>query len=330
MISCRLLSHCPVLSFGLLAASSTVYAQGVAVEKATKAQLGAATAYYERGVTAMDAGKVDEALQLFQKSCAEVDSPNSHMMLGRALAKLGRLSEAYRELTKSIEQAANPATTQKKYKKTVEAAQNELSDVKTKLAFVTVKPGASVLIRGQDEPLSGAQEPQPVMPGVVVLDVTFSDGRKTSQQLTLKAGERSEIVVQAQPAAVPSQLATSGAMASPVAEPAPTSGLSRKTVGYIFGAAGVVGVGAFVGFGILGASHYGNTKADCTAQTCPESAVNHEGSKALFQGIGYTGLGVGIVGLAAGAWLLLSHDSTYARASALSLTPAGVKLEVSY
>lgn len=314
------------LLFALVA--PTAKAESVSVDNATKEQLAAATDYYERGIVAMDEGKVDEALDLFRKSCEQVDSPNSHMMLGRALSKLGRLPEAYQELSLSIEQAANPSTTQKKYKKTAESAQHELSAILPKLAFVAVKPGATVQIRGQTAHLTSSQKALPVTPGVVTFDITFADGRSASTELTLKAGEHRELRIpdppaahaqNSQPVSLPSPATTS-------AESARSSGFSRKTVGYIFGAVGIAGVGAFVGFGILGASQYGTPKNSCVSQVCSQIALNNEGSKGLYQGIGYAGLGIGVVGLAAGSWLLLSSDPGDSHATALRVAPNGFQL----
>src|ERR1700690_4586587 len=94
-----------VLLFGSVVLLA-IQARGASVDEATKEQLKAATQYYDRGVEAMDADKFAEALKQFQQSYDTVNSPNSHMMVGRTLVKLGRLPEAYRELTQTIQQAS--------------------------------------------------------------------------------------------------------------------------------------------------------------------------------------------------------------------------------
>lgn len=307
-------------------------ARGASIEEATKGQLKQATEYYDRGVEAMDAEKFAEALTQFQHSYDTVSSPNSHLMVGRALVKLGRLPEAYRELSQTIQQATRTGVPQKKYKKTLETAQKELDDIKGKLAYVTLRQGTRVQIQGHSVESSSWREPQAVKPGIVLVEVRYPDGRQLTRQLTLKAGETSDFEVALAPesATVPVQ-----AGATPVAPNAPSSdrastGMSRKTVGYVFGAVGIVGVGAFVGFGLIGASSYGNTKNDCTTLGCPESSVNKEGSKGLMKGLGYAGLGIGILGLGAGTWLLLSGNSKSATTTSLQIGPSGLQLARSF
>jgi hypothetical protein len=311
-------------------ALSAVQAQAASVDEATKAQLKAATEYYDRGVEAMDADKFAEAHKQFQLSYDTVNSPNSHMMVGRALVKLGRLPEAYRELTHTIQEATRLGVPQKKYKKTVDAAQKELDEIRGKLAFVTLRQAARVQIQGQSVAPSSWPEPQPVVPGNILVEVRFADGRQLTKQLSLKAGETSEVAVETPP--VPTMTASEAGTGPVSIQQAPardstTSGISRKTVGYVFGTVGLVGVGAFVGFGIVGASSYGNSKSNCTAVGCPESSVSNEGSKGLMRGIGYAGLGVGILGLTAGTWLILSGDPTSNAATSLRIEPSGLRLE---
>lgn len=328
------LAHFTALMLVASLALSATHAEGASVDDATKAQLKTATEYYDRGVDAMDADKFAEALAQFQHSYDSVSSPNSHLMVGRALVKLGRLPEAYRELTGTIEQATTSGVPQKRYKKTVETAQKELDDIKGKLAYVTLRQAANVQIQGQSVTPSSWQEPQAVMPGTVLVEVKFADGRQLTKQLTLNAGETSEFAVEPPllPVMTPSQVSPSQlsqaarAQATRVRDSS-APGMSRKTVGYIFGAVGIVGVGAFIGFGLVGASSYGNTKSSCTPQGCPEGSVNNEGSKGMLQGIGYAGLGIGILGLGAGTGLILNRNSKSAASTSLRMGPSWVQLE---
>jgi len=250
-------------------------------------------------------------------------------MVGRALIKLGRLPEAYRELTQTLKQASELAASQKKYKKTVETVQKEIDEIKDKLAYVTVRQGAQLQLQGETIASSNWLEPQPVMPGTVAVELTFANGRKLTQQLTLKAGEHAELAMDPPPAeadAAKRPIANgpgAQAVASLVHD---TSDLNRRTVGYVVGAVGIVGVGAFVGLSLIWAPSYGNSKVGCTTQGCPESGIDNETPKATLRGIGYAGLGVGIVGLGVGTWLILSGGSKSAPTTALQVSPTSVQL----
>lgn len=323
------LGHAAALLLVGALGTSPVLAAGASVDSATKAQLKDATAYYDRGVEAMDAEKLADALVHFRRSYDTVASPNSRMMVGRALIKLGRLPEAYRELSQTLKQASELAASQKKYKKTVETVQKEIDEIKDKLAYVTVRQGTQLQLQGETIASSNWLEPQPVMPGTVAVEITFANGRKFTKQLTLKAGERSELAMDPPPAAADAaQAATANSQGTPVVATNPhvTSDLNRRTVGYVVGAVGIVGVGAFVGLSLILAPSYGNSKAGCTAQGCPESGIDNETPKATLRGIGYAGLGVGIVGLGVGTWLILSGGSKSAPTTALQVNPSGVQL----
>src|SRR5512137_2910196 len=133
MMHASKLVHFPALMLvGVLGASPAV-AAGASVDSATKAELKTATDHYDRGVEAMDAEKFADAITHFQRSYDTVASPNSRWMVGRALVKLGKLPEAYRELSQALRQATELAATQKKYKRTVETVQKELDEIKDKL-----------------------------------------------------------------------------------------------------------------------------------------------------------------------------------------------------
>ncbi len=323
------LGHAAALLLVGALGTSPVLAASASVDSATKAQLKDATAYYDRGVEAMDAEKLTDALAHFRRSYDTVASPNSRMMVGRALIKLGRLPEAYRELSLTLKQASELAASQKKYKKTVETVQKEIDEIKDKLAYVTVRQGMQLQLQGETIAPSNWLEPQPVIPGTVAVEVTFANGRKLTRQLTLKAGERSELTMDPPPAeadAAQKTVTNSPGAQAVATHPHDTSDLNRRTVGYVVGAVGIIGVGAFVGLGLVVAPSYGNSKAGCTAQGCPESGIDNETPKATLRGIGYAGLGVGIVGLGMGTWLILSGGSKSAPTTALQVSPASVQL----
>src|SRR5271157_2235565 len=170
------------------------------------------------------------------------------MMVGRALVKLGRLPEAYRELTRTIEQATHLGVPQRRYKMTVETAQKELDEIRGKLAYVTLRQAANVQIQGQSVTPASWKDPQPVMPGTILIEVRFADGRQVAKQLTLKAGETFEFAVEPPPLMTPSQVGSSQVSQVAPAKDSSTPAMSRKTVGYVFGAVGIVGVGTFIGF----------------------------------------------------------------------------------
>ncbi|MGC4064425.1 MAG: hypothetical protein QM784_07240 [Polyangiaceae bacterium] len=303
---------------------ATVDVAAATVDDATKAQLKDATAHYESGVKALDAGKHAEALTEFQKSYEIVNSPNSRLMVGRVLIKLERLPDAYRELELTLKQAKALATTQAKYQKTADAAQRELDELTKRISLVHIAQGTKVEVQGKPVDLSEWQRRVPVDAGKLDITLTFPDGQELKRSFQTKPGESIELNV----------LPESGTASAPTEEresstattaKVPSGSLDRRTVGYVVGGAGVLGLGAFVGFGLIGASSYGDPKSNCAAGACPESSVDDAGSKSLMQGIGYTGLAVGVLGLGIGTWLVLSGGSAEP-STAVHLAPGELRM----
>ncbi len=314
-----------------LLVSTTAWAAGVSVANASAEQLEEAKAPYLAGVEAMEAGRYAESLEQFRRSYEVVASPNSRLMLGRALVKLGRLVEAYREFEGTAEQASELASSQQKYEKTALSARHELDDLKADLAFVRVMPGAQVRIGGRLIPADSWGSPQPVTAGTVEVEITASDGRQLIKQLSLEPGLTRELTAELP---LSTRGGDGGAQKDEPAEEeevsaAPAgagSGIPRKTVGYAVGAVGVVGAVTFIGLTIAAESKFGNLKQNCVRDGCPVEAVDNAKTKSTMLGVGYAGLGIGIVGLGVGTYLVLTDNPRSKSSTALHVGPSSVSL----
>jgi hypothetical protein len=310
-------------------------AAGVSVNDAGKTELDAAKDPYGAGVEAMNSGRYQEAADKFRESYNIVASPNSRLMLGRALVKMHRPIEAFRELEETVSQANELADKQKKYEKTAEAARKELEDLKAELGFVTVIPGSDVRLAGKQLSASDWGKPQPVIPGIVILELTGSDGRKVEKELRVDAGttkvltadltatssysHRDKPKAEANKAKEPEQ-----AGPTPVLSPS-RAGVSPRTIGYVCGAVGLAGIGAFLGLTAVADSTFGDLKGHCTATTCSTNAVDNAETKGRYEGMGYAGLGIGLVGIGLGVFLVLS-DKSESSDTALHLGPGSIAL----
>ena len=101
-------------------------AAGVSVIDASHTELDDAKVPYLDGVKFMNSKHYKEAAEKFRDSYNIVASPNSRLMLGRALVKLNEPLEAYREFEATLTQATELASRQAKYQKTADAARKEL------------------------------------------------------------------------------------------------------------------------------------------------------------------------------------------------------------
>ena len=311
-------------------------AAGVSVIDATKSELNDAKGPYMEGVAAMNSRHYKAAVEKFQESYNIVASPNSRLMLGRALMKVNRPLDAYKELEETVTQATELAGRQPKYQKTADAARKELDDVKVELAFITVIPGTEVSIGGRKLSETDWGKPMPVTPGRVYVEITATDGRVRKKRLRLEAGVTRVLTADLTPTSSYSNKPPpeeekpkdqeQHQEESASSSSGPSSGLDRRTVGYISGVAGIVGVGAFVGFQVAGNSIFGNLKEKCSGKICSATAVDNAETKGRYEGFSYASLALGLAGLGLGAYLVLTDNGS--SASATESTPASTSLQV--
>jgi hypothetical protein len=334
-IAKKLTSAAAAVTFLLLAVE--VQAAGVAVADASPAELNEAKGPYSEGVKAMSAGRFEDAVDRFKRSYDIVASPNSRLMLGRALVKVNRLVEAYRVFEETMTQATELAATQKKYQKTAESAKRELDDLKSELAFVTVIPGTEVSLGGQR--LTAAQwgRPQPVMPGRVTVEIKSADGRAREKELTLEPGLTRVLTAdlaatgayRTKPSKTAEKEAYDEAEESSTAKSA--GAFSRKQVGYVAGGVGALGVVSFIGLTIMAESIFGDVASDCEGAVCSKADLTNSESKGTLRGMSYVSLVVGLAGLGTGGYLLLTDKkSSSSGTTALHLGPGSVALSRSF
>jgi hypothetical protein len=281
----------------------------------------------------MNSKHYKEAADKFRDSYNIVASPNSRLMLGRALVKLNQPLDAYREFEATVAQATELAIKQSKYQKTAEAARKELDDIKVELAFITVIPGTEVSIGGRKLSDVDWGKPLPVMPGKVAVEITSTDGRVRKKRLRMEPGITRVLTADltAATAAAAAEGKDDADKDEKVEERSPSGtsssgGLSRKTVGFVAGGIGIAGIAGFIGTTIAAGSIYGDPKANCNkggSNYCSRTAVDNAEGKGRYEGFGLASLAIGIVGVGVGAYLILS-DSSSGSASA----PTSTSLQV--
>lgn len=285
-------------------------AGGVPVEAATRAQKQEATRIYKSALSALEAGKNEEALDLLQKSYALVDSPNSRLVMARALARLGRYPEALEELEGVIEAATLLAQAQPKYQRTVDSASAELTEVKSHVAIVRLRRDGVVKIN--DVPLEGQDSPRRLvlMPGRTRLRLELASGARVEKELDLQGGQDVDV-----------ELNVPAAEVAEPSEPAPqptervvmmqdANSMSRDTLGYVSAGVGAVGLLGFTVFGIAANSDASALAERCVDYRCPESLAPVAERGRSYQTVANVSLGLGVVGVVASAYFFWPRVST--------------------
>ncbi|MEO7330735.1 MAG: tetratricopeptide repeat protein [Minicystis sp.] len=269
-----------------------------------------ATAFFVKGSEFYDKSRFALALEQFKQSYAVVPSPNSRFYIARCLAALGDHREAYREYNGVIAEvdARGPGDT--KYAKTRDTARQERDDLNAKVALVTITPPAAKLditvrVGGELVPREQWSTPLPVKPGLVPVEIQIGNQAAAGQSLTLSAGERRAIVLDDTPAV---QAAT--AKANGTDKPRDTgSGSLMRPLAYAAGGVGVLGMVMFAVAGSMSKSTYSSLEEKCGQGPCPSNLQSDISKGKTQQLVANVGLGVGLVGLAAGTTLFLLAPS---------------------
>jgi len=237
-------------AIGLLAARA--HAGGVPVDQANEQQKATATEHFEEGMALFDEEKYDEALAAFRASYEAVASPNSHLLVARSLARLGRSDDAYNEYTRVIDEATQLGA---HYDAAATSARNEREPVRRRVALLTVEmpdAPADVEVTVNGKPVDLGKMPVAVNVGDVLVEARAADGTTTSRTAKAEAGAALQVRL---------TKPTAAAKVEPVEKPEPpppadtrTSGQKfRREASYIAAAVGVGGIATWAVITIAGA-----------------------------------------------------------------------------
>jgi hypothetical protein len=290
----------------LLAAPERAGAVGVDPGKATPVQREQAQARFVRGKQLYDAKRFDEALVEFRAAMDIVASPNARLYVARCLREQGKLVEAYVEFGRTAVEANEHAREDTRYARTGGSAAVERDALGSRLAFITVhvdhaSEATTLTIAGDQIKRAAWAEPAPVMPGAADVVVETPGGTPIRQSLTLTAGYKKDLFIDAT-AGAPLPAASASASAS-TSEPFDKQKL--RTFAYVAGGVGAAGVVTFAVAGLLSNGAYSDLKSQCSGNTCPPSASSEISRGRTEQTIANVGLVIGLVGLAAGVTLFV-------------------------
>lgn len=292
---------------------------------ATRAQ---ADALFREGQQLLASGQLATACAKLEQS--EQLDPKIGRLLNVAYCheKQGRIASAWHEYDQAAAMAiqAHQAAREKFARAHAAALAKRLAFLRLELG--TPPDGAQVSI--DDKPLARAEWAIPfaVDPGQHTITVQ-AQGYKTRTEsvtitgtgetrVTVGALEKEEAApVEAAPAPAPAPEPQEPKTApEPVAE-APAAHGGSRTLGWIVGGVGVVALGVGAGFGFDALALKGRADSHCPNRQCDAAGLADISSAKTVATVSTVGLAVGVVGVGAGAWLLLrsSSSSNAARAS---------------
>lgn len=275
-------------------------AAGASLSAATAAQKKTASEHYAAGLKASRSGDNEQALKEFRASYDTVASPNSHLMVGRALEALGRKGEAYAAYDQTVSEAEAAAESDPKYKKTAKAAERERDQLRPQVAFVNVHvagagPDDELVVGDRTIDRSDWDKPIAVTPGGVQVELRSPGSGAQTRTVNATAGGTNTVELSG--ASHPS------GQTQPVQAEASSSGMNKRTLAYVAGGIGAAGLVTFAVFGVLNNSKYNDLQKSCPNNLCPASRKSDADTGSTYQTIANVGLGVGVVGVVSGAIL---------------------------
>jgi hypothetical protein len=279
---------------------------GTPFDQASDKQKLEATQAYKAGVDAL-AKDPAAALAKFQESYGVVASPNTHLMIVRALTASERWLDAYHEAEVALEEAQAAAAKEDKYQTAVDGIEGELESIRSHIAFVSVKgdlpEDATLQIAGAEIDADARQRPVAVAPGAVVVVVSRSTGGIT-KTVQAAAGRTVEVnLSEPKPVAAPPP-----APKAPPPEPeGGYSGPDRRILAMAAGGVGVLGFVGFGAFGLLANGQFSRLEKGCRPdpEFCNPKLESQASRGRTYQAVANAGLAIGIIGIAAGTGLFV-------------------------
>ncbi len=290
--------------------------EGAAPGEATAEQTKAAEKRYLEGVRLFKSGDFGQSAEAFQKSYETVASPNSHMMMARALAQAGRLTEAYEEMALAAAEASELAETVPKYGATAKRAEEERQKLMKSVGVLEIKvvPEGDVQVHvGPRNVPRNRWDLVAVLPGKVDVVARMSGGQRAWELVEVQAGQVTQVVLELklddgpEPTLPPGTgAATTGSADDAMgADSGDHTESSLRTYAYVAGGVGVAGILTFAVAGSMSNSTFDSLKADCPSNVCPPNTADDIDKGKRQKAIANTGFAIGLIGLSAGAGLFV-------------------------
>jgi hypothetical protein len=296
----------------LVVVPQTALADGVLLSEATPVQREQAQSRFRRGKELMDKGSYDEAVAEFRASHDIVASPNTRLELARCMRAAGRLVPAYAELGRTMVEAKELVGEDQRYQRAYDAAAAERAQLEPDLGFVILtienpSDGTRVVVGGEEIRRAAWSEPAPVVAGSTEIHVQTPGHADLSRSVTLAAGDKMPLTIDAQSAvpleAPPPVVPVASVAAGPV--PIAEHGPDLRPWAYVAGGVGVAGLGTLAIFGVLAQSSYDDLQTACRGALCPAAKHGEISSGKTDEVIANVGLTVGILGAVAGGVLFV-------------------------
>jgi hypothetical protein len=256
----------------------------------------AAEALFLQGRTALEAGNFEVACVKFAESQRLDPGAGTLMNLATCEEQVGRLASAWQRWQEAL-------TYLPKGDERIAFVKSRLEVVEPAVPWLTITvtsaPDSTIVLRDGVQLGPGSfGEALPVDPGDHVILVQAEGHAERRYQVTLDKAERKQIEVK------PGRL-----LPKPLPADTGDTAPSAPTLGYVLGGIGIAGVAAGIVTGLMISDRQQVVDANCNGALCTQAGLDaaSEGRTLLIANA--AAWVAGVVGLGAGGYLVLSHDS---------------------
>jgi hypothetical protein len=303
------------LSGVLSLAASPAFAQDAAT----------AGALFDKGVSDMQAGHFDSACPALEESQQLDPHPGTLFTVAECQAKWGKVASAvqrYQDYTDLVSRL--PADQQARHRERVGIAKLQLGKLKPSVPTLTLvlpataPPETTVTRNGVALQGAALGLALPVDPGQYVIVTRLPGGAEHSTTVLIALGDAKRVDLDVSQPAAPAPSAAQPLLAPGSNAPPAESERSSNTPAYVIGGIGVAGVALGSVTGILVFGKKSTVKDDCVGSSCTSAGVSAANSGKTLAIVSDIGFGVGIIGLATSAVLLLTRPKTESSAQAVA------------
>lgn len=276
------------------------------------------------GIELSQRGDCEGALAKLNRAEAIHHAPTILVHVGECQIRLGRLVDALSSLDRVSRENLGP-TPPRAFVTAQQRATAMVEELRPRLGVLRVDatgPRAGATFRIDDGELKEAALglDRPVDPGSHVIEATTADGQRVRREVTIREGATEVVTIP-----LPAALHAGPALPPPAAKDAHGTSSGLRTLGWGLtggGAAALVAGAVFAGVTL-------STKSDldgaCADKACPSSARDDYDSARTTATVSGIALGVGVVAVAAGVYLLVIRrdERPSAQSAWVQVAPGG-------
>lgn len=269
---------------------------------------------FREGQELMQKGEVATACEKFAESQRLDPSSGTLLNLADCHEKQGKIATAWAEFLAAGRLAKSQGRPQRE-----EEAKSRAAALEPKLSYLRIvlsekTNGTTVKLDAVTLEASALGSKIPVDPGKRSVTISAPGHQSVTLEVTIGAEKDSQTLTvpklvpeEAGATAPPPETPGPGAGPAPPGPDAPTAEPGPPVVAYVVGGVGVVALGVGSVFALMASSAYSDAEDACpTRQGCSQEAIDLRDKAETRANIANVGIGVGVVGIAIGAVLLLT------------------------